>query len=58
MVVMMTKWAAHEAMAASRQRLSSALVKIGRADLAERVMEGVQLGKDLRGEILCHGADV
>ena len=51
MVLMMKKWAAHEAMAASRQRLSSALVKMGRTDLAERVMEGVQLGKE--GEKYC-----
>ena len=35
----------HEAMAAPRQRLSRALLEMGRRDLAERVVQGVQSGK-------------
>ena len=36
----------HGAMAASRQRLSSALRRMGRTDLVEEVMAGVECGKE------------
>ena len=45
MVEVIKHWT-HEAMAASRQRLSSALVRMGRTDLAEGVMAGVERGKE------------
>ena len=47
---MMKHWV-HEAMAAPRQRLSRALVEMGRRDLAERVMQGVQSGKGTTRDI-------
>ena len=41
----------HGAMAASRQRLSSALERMGRTDLAEAVIAGLECGKEQHGTL-------
>ena len=48
MVEVIKHWV-HGAMAASRQRLSSVLMRMGRADLAEGMMAGVERGKEQHG---------
>ena len=50
MVEVIKHWI-HGAMAASRQRLSSALGRMGRTDLAEAVMAGVECGKEQHGTL-------
>ena len=50
MVELIKSWI-HGAMAASRQRLSSALVRMGRTDLAGGVMAGVECGKEQHGTL-------